>query len=81
MTLRCWPIRQARSRAWSSTAGFHHRSYSTTWLAAVRFSPVPPAFSDSTSAPGPVPCWNSVDDAVAGAAGQAAVVAGDRSSR
>ena len=21
-----WPMRQARSRAWSSTAGFHHRS-------------------------------------------------------
>ena len=78
MTVRVWPMRQARSRAWSSTAGFHQRSYSTTWLAAVRLSPVPPAFSDSTSAPGPWPFWNSVDHPVAGAAGEAAVVAGDR---
>src|SRR5918995_1036358 len=58
-TVRVWPIRQARSRAWSSTAGFHQRSYSTTWLAAVRLRPVPPALSDSTSAPGPSPCWKS----------------------
>ena len=25
-TVRCWPIRQARSVAWFSTAGFHQRS-------------------------------------------------------
>src|SRR4029079_12258716 len=53
ITVRFWPMRHARSRAWSSTAGFHHRSYRTTWLAAVRFSPVPPAFNESTSAPAP----------------------------
>ena len=46
-TLRRWPMRNARSVAWSSTAGFHQRSKWTTWLAAVRFSPVPPALSDS----------------------------------
>ncbi len=32
-TLRFCPIRKARSVAWSSTAGFHHRSTWTTWLA------------------------------------------------
>ena len=41
-TLRFWPMRKARSVAWFSTAGFHHRSRWITWLAAVRFSPVPP---------------------------------------
>ena len=78
ITVRPWPMRHARSRAWSSTAGFHQRSYSTTWLAAVRLSPVPPAFSDSTRAPGPVAVLEVGDQAVAGAAAEAAVVAGDR---
>ena len=59
ITVRVWPMRHARSRAWSSTAGFHQRSYSTTWLAAVRLSPVPPALSDSTSAPAPGRRWKS----------------------
>ena len=56
--------------------GFHQRSYSTTWLAAVRFRPVPPALSDSTSAR-PLAALELGDELVAGAAGQAAVVAGD----
>ena len=54
-TLRRWPMRNARSVAWASVAGFHHRSTCTTWLAAVRFSPVPPALSDSSSTPRPGP--------------------------
>ncbi len=52
-TLRFWPIRKARSVAWSSTAGFHHRSKCTTLVAAVRFRPVPPAFSDSRNTGAP----------------------------
>src|SRR5690606_10536607 len=59
-TARRWPIRNARSVAWSSTAGFHQRSTWITWLAAVRVSPVPPALRESTNragAPGP-PAWN-----------------------
>src|SRR5213596_3660101 len=52
-----WPIRNARSVAWSSTAGFHQRSKWMTWLAAVRLSPVPPAFSDSTNSDGPSSAW------------------------
>src|SRR6266545_8348270 len=59
-TLRRCPIRKARSVAWFSTAGFHHRSRWITWLAAVRFSPVPPAFSDSRKIGGPSPDWNLV---------------------
>ena len=39
---------------------------------------MPPAFSDSTSAPAPSPRLELGDHAVAGAAGEAAVVAGDR---
>ena len=38
-----WPMRCARSAAWSSTAGFHHGSRRNTWSAAVRLRPVPPA--------------------------------------
>src|SRR5438093_1610639 len=53
-----WPIRNARSVAWSSTAGFHQRSKWMTWLAAVRFSPVPPALSDSRNSAGSVTSWN-----------------------
>ena len=53
-TFCCWPIRKARSVAWSSTAGFHQRSKWKTWFAAVRLSPVPPAFSDSTNSARPV---------------------------
>ena len=45
-TLRVWPMRKARSVAWSSTAGFHQRSKWKTWLARVRFSPVPPALME-----------------------------------
>ena len=41
---------------------------------------MPPAFNDSTSAPGPSALWNSLDDAVARGARQAAVVALDRRS-
>ena len=58
-TLRFWPMRKARSVAWSSTAGFHQRSKWMTWLAAVRFRPVPPARSDSTKNGGPSSAWNS----------------------
>src|SRR6516165_3285378 len=54
------PIRKARSVAWFSTAGFHHRSRWITWLAAVRFSPVPPARSDRRNSGGPSPDWNLV---------------------
>ena len=57
--LRC-PIRNARSVAWSSTAGFHQRSKWNTWLAAVRLRPVPPAFSDSTNSGGPPSAWKRV---------------------
>src|SRR5487761_336697 len=53
-----WPIRNARSVAWSSTAGFHHRSTWITWLAAVRFSPVPPALSDNRKIAGSAIAWN-----------------------
>ena len=42
------PMRNARSVAWFSTAGFHQRSKCTTCEAAVRLSPEPPALSDST---------------------------------
>jgi len=45
-TVRVWPMRYARSVAWFSTAGFHHRSKWNTWLAAVRFNPMPPVRSD-----------------------------------
>src|SRR6516165_9599733 len=42
------PMRKARSVAWFSTAGFHHRSKWITCEAAVRLSPAPPALSEST---------------------------------
>ncbi len=42
------PMRNARSVAWFSTAGFHQRSKWITCEAAVRFKPDPPALSDST---------------------------------
>ena len=42
------PIRNARSVAWFSTAGFHHLSKWMTWDAAVRLSPAPPALTEST---------------------------------
>ena len=57
-TLRCWPMRNARSVAWFSTAGFHQRSKWITCEAAVRFSPVPPALSERTKNGGPSSRWN-----------------------
>src|ERR1700733_9971113 len=57
-TSRRWPMRKARSVAWSSTAGFHQRSTWMTWFAAVRLSPVPPAFSDSRNSMGSAASWN-----------------------
>ena len=51
-------MRKARSVAWFSMAGFHQRSKWITCEAAVRFSPVPPAFSDSTKNGGPSSRWN-----------------------
>ena len=39
-------MRYALSVAWFSTAGFHHLSKWMTWFAAVRVSPVPPAFKE-----------------------------------
>ena len=57
-TLRRCPMRNARSVAWFSTAGFHQRSRWTTWLAAVSVSPVPPALSESSMTGGPSPAWN-----------------------
>src|SRR6478752_1276995 len=56
-TLRRCPMRNARSVAWFSTAGFHHRSRWMTWLAAVRLRPVPPAFNDSRKIGGPCSDW------------------------
>src|SRR5213595_2056004 len=41
-------MRNARSVAWFSTAGFHQRSKWITCDAAVRFRPEPPALSDRT---------------------------------
>ena len=58
-------MRWARSVAWSSTAGFHHRSTCTTWFAAVRFSPVPPALRVANSSGGPSSAWNDATRAVA----------------
>ena len=51
-------MRYARSVAWFSTAGFHHRSMCTTMFAAVRLRPVPPALSDNTIAGAPSGAWN-----------------------
>ena len=51
-------MRKARSVAWFSTAGFHQRSKCTTCEAAVRFSPAPPAFSDSTKNGTASSSWN-----------------------
>src|SRR5512146_1412205 len=48
-----WPRRCARSDACCSTAGFHQRSKWKTWFAAGRFSPRPPARSETTSTEGP----------------------------
>ena len=64
-TFRRCPMRKARSVAWSSTAGFHQRSKWTTWLAAVRFSPVPPAFSERRKTGGPVPALEALHHPVA----------------
>ena len=58
-TFRCCPIRNARSVAWFSTAGFHQRSKWITCAAAVRFNPVPPALSDNTKNGGPSARWNA----------------------
>ena len=52
-------MRCARSAAWSSTAGFHQGSSRKTWSAAVRFRPVPPAFSDTSITGGPSALWNA----------------------
>ena len=64
-TTRVWPMRWARSVAWSSTAGFHQRSKWKTWFAAVRLSPSPPALSDITSTRGSRRLLEAVDDALA----------------
>ena len=48
-----WPIRWQRSIACSSTAGFHQGSIRKTVLAAQRFSPTPPALSESRKICGP----------------------------
>ena len=40
------PIRCARAIACSSTEGFHHGSRIKTYSAAVKFKPIPPAFSE-----------------------------------
>ena len=56
-TRRCWPMRCARSVAWSSTAGFHGRSKWMTCPARVRFSPVPAARTDSDRSAWPAPAW------------------------
>ena len=39
-TVRFWPNRCARSKAWSSKAGFHHRSTRMTLLQHVKLRPV-----------------------------------------
>src|ERR1017187_4298555 len=57
-TFLVWPMRKARSVAWFSTAGFHQRSKCTTCDAAVRFSPAPPALSDSTKKRTASSSWN-----------------------
>src|SRR6266536_4361599 len=55
-----WPMRKARSVAWSSTAGFHQRSKWKTWLALVRLRPTPPARSERMNTDGSVSgSWNS----------------------
>ena len=54
-TFRAWPMRKTRSVAWFSTAGFHQRSKWKTWLAKVRFNPVPPALRDRMKICGPSP--------------------------
>jgi len=57
LQFRVWPMRKARSVAWSSTAGFHHRSKWKTWVAAVRLSPAPPARNDRRKTGGPPFSW------------------------
>mmetsp|Transcript_24411 Transcript_24411/g.66283 ORF Transcript_24411/g.66283 Transcript_24411/m.66283 type:complete len:300 (-) Transcript_24411:866-1765(-) len=42
----CWPMRCARSMAWSSAAGFHHGSIRKMWVATVRLSATPPALRE-----------------------------------
>ena len=61
-----WPMRCARSVAWSSTAGFHQRSKWMTWSARVRLRPVPAALSDSTNT-GSSPFWKRADHRLTGA--------------
>ena len=39
LTSRVWPKRWARSKAWSSSAGFHHMSTKITLLHAVKLRP------------------------------------------
>mmetsp|Transcript_15851 Transcript_15851/g.34932 ORF Transcript_15851/g.34932 Transcript_15851/m.34932 type:complete len:268 (-) Transcript_15851:878-1681(-) len=52
------PMRWTRCIAWSSTAGFHQRSIRYTLVAAVKFSPVPPALRDtSNTRPLPSGSW------------------------
>ena len=51
-------MRNARSVAWFSTAGFHHRSKWMTCEAAVRLSPAPPALTDSTKNGTSSSSWN-----------------------
>ncbi len=41
LNVHFWPIRKARSVAWFSTAGFHHRSKWKTWLAGSQVQPCP----------------------------------------
>src|SRR5262245_21367120 len=50
-------MRNARSVAWVSTAGFHQRSKWITCEAAVKFKPVPPALSDRMKNGGPSSLW------------------------
>ena len=52
-TTRVWPMRWARSVAWSSTAGFHQRSKWKTWWRGSGSGPARRPCSDSTSTPGP----------------------------
>src|SRR5215472_6931963 len=84
ITGRSWPIRCARSAAWSSTAGFHQGSSRNTWSAWVRFKPVPPARSETSRTGGPASCWKARHHpgAVDGGAIEAGVVdAGGREAR
>ena len=71
-----WPIRKARSVAWFSTAGFHQRSKWKTWLAAVRFRPVPAGLDrqqEDAAGPSPLARLEPLDHPVALRLGDAAV--------